>query len=657
MSAFIPPHDAHGLSHNYYIYDVMNDLVLPSSGEPATSLNFVGYLAVGLLPTVYALYLRAHLCLVSYIRTPMLHASTFLNPRADVPCYVLILDFSTPPLNLPCLMMVDETNPLRGTVVHLVHYPTGYHKVTNEDLMAFSDILTASGQGTSIYSQSWICSESTNGNAASTSSTIGLRQNAAIPAQPQASTSADHTIGAIMQANDQWQYPLAHIRMLIRIAVCCGAMPNPHLLALTTEHGQRVEIIRQLWPLSLMRSEVDPSTLETVLSKVTKKPLSQNDILDFAVPWFSQFSYDVRRKLHDTLDDSRAGFGLRDSAYGDVLIDKILDCTRMFIRPWANMLPLSENGFYRFLIHQIAKEIVYHVVFRSQETCDVRLTIADLEPTKFRNAPHPPWEALTFFTSSCYEVLLKRLSHYPNCDTLLATFPCPSQVFSELKEMGPILLQQHNDPDIQLFRQTLRSLTLITRHSKNYQPTQRPTTPILHVLEIEQTEAALLGWLQMKSCDTLPESLVITASVVFGLVDAHDLTALIDISSEKRGVVWYSFREKDGVWCKIKCIELKWKSRYSAMLSRTCVKNLKVEITPGVYSTNLQHHSVYCLQQFLYEAQLSRAMRAMRAPFPRFAMYTHARVPALARPMAPAIQMHPSTVHQASYASAPHDHA
>ncbi|KAG1786591.1 uncharacterized protein HD556DRAFT_1449539 [Suillus plorans] len=346
---------------------------------------------------------------------------------------------------------VDETNPLRGTVVHLAGYPTGYHKVTNEDLIAFSDILTASGQGTSIYSQSWICSESANGNAASTSSAIGLHQNAAIPAQPQASTSADHTIGGIMQANDQWRYPLAHIRMLIRIAVCCGATPNPHLLALTTERGQRVEIIHQLWPLSLMRSEVDPSTLETVLSKVTKKPLSQNDILDFAVPWFLQFSYDVRCKLHDTLDDSRTGFGLGDGAYGDVLIDKILDCARMFIRPWANMLPLS-----------IAKEIVYHVVFRSQETCNVRLTIADLEPAKFCNAPHPPWEALTFFASSCYEVLLKRLSHYPNCDTLLATFPCPSQVFSELKEMGPILLQQHNDPDIQLFRQTLRSLTLIT---------------------------------------------------------------------------------------------------------------------------------------------------------------------------------------------------
>ncbi|KAG2045383.1 hypothetical protein BDR06DRAFT_1015737 [Suillus hirtellus] len=66
-----------------------------------------------------------------------------------------------------------------------------------------------------------------------------------------------------------------------------------------------------------------------------------------------------------------------------------------------------------------------------------------------------------------------------------------------------------------------------------------------------------------------------------------------------------------------------------------------------VHSMNLQCHSVRYLQQFLYEAQLSRATRAMRAPFPRFAMYMRVHVPALVRPIAPAIQKHPSTVHQA----------
>ncbi|KAG2045404.1 hypothetical protein BDR06DRAFT_1015718 [Suillus hirtellus] len=45
-----------------------------------------------------------------------------------------------------------------------------------------------------------------------------------------------------------------------------------------------------------------------------------------------------------------------------------------------------------------------------------------------------------------------------------------------------------------------------------------------------------------------------------------------------------------------------------------------------VHSTNLQCHSVRYLQLSLYEAQLSRAMRAMRAPFPRFTMYTRTHV-------------------------------
>ncbi|KAG1802816.1 uncharacterized protein HD556DRAFT_1437881 [Suillus plorans] len=67
----------------------------------------------------------------------------------------------------------------------------------------------------------------------------------------------------------------------------------------------------------------------------------------------------------------------------------------------------------------------------------------------------------------------------------------------------------------------------------------------------------------------------------------------------------------------------------------------------GVHCTNLQHHSVCYLQLSLYEAQLSRTMRTMRAPFPRFAMYICVCVPALDRPIAPAFQKHPSTVHQA----------
>ncbi|KAG1849350.1 hypothetical protein C8R48DRAFT_778593 [Suillus tomentosus] len=66
----------------------------------------------------------------------------------------------------------------------------------------------------------------------------------------------------------------------------------------------------------------------------------------------------------------------------------------------------------------------------------------------------------------------------------------------------------------------------------------------------------------------------------------------------------------------------------------------------GVHSTNLQHHPVCYPQLILYEAQLSRAMcHARTLPAPHD-VYAHARVPALERPIVPAIQKHPSTVHQ-----------
>ncbi|KAG2047058.1 hypothetical protein BDR06DRAFT_977043 [Suillus hirtellus] len=155
-----------------------------------------------------------------------------------------------------------------------------------------------------------------------------------------------------------------------------------------------------------------------------------------------------------------------------------------------------DNGFYQFLIHQIAKEIVHHVIFCPTETCQVELTIADLEPEKFHNAPHLPWEAMVFFASSCYEVLLKRLSHLLNYRVLLATHPSPSQVIMELKET-----------DIQTNSQEFVSSNSPQQEPANHYCPPKDCT---------------------KGCDTLPESLMITASVVFGLVNAHDLITLID---------------------------------------------------------------------------------------------------------------------------------
>ncbi|KAG1749277.1 hypothetical protein EDB19DRAFT_1825517 [Suillus lakei] len=52
-------------------------------------------------------------------------------------------------------------------------------------------------------------------------------------------------------------------------------------------------------------------------------------------------------------------------------------------------------------------------------------------------------------------------------------------------------------------------------------------------LGIEQNETALISWLQTEGCDMLPDSLLTTASVLFGWVNTHDIMALLDLQQEE----------------------------------------------------------------------------------------------------------------------------
>lgn len=96
----------------------------------------------------------------------------------------------------------------------------------------------------------------------------------------------------------------------------------------------------------------------------------------------------------------------------------IVDLLRMFTCPHAHMLPIEVNflqtlpslsnayfapqlnGFTAFLMHQIAKELIYHMIFRTMSMCPIRFTIADLEPATFRTVANPPVETLALAGSS-----------------------------------------------------------------------------------------------------------------------------------------------------------------------------------------------------------------------------------------------------------------
>ncbi|KAG1899894.1 uncharacterized protein F5891DRAFT_1189373 [Suillus fuscotomentosus] len=115
-----------------------------------------------------------------------------------------------------------------------------------------------------------------------------------------------------------------------------------------------------------------------------------------------------------------------------------------------------------FLILQIAKELVYHMIFRTTSTSRIRFTIADLEPATFRTVANPPVDTLALAGSSCYQALLARLLSLYGANEAMPDYPSVAQIYSELRETAIMLLQQENDPSITRFRAELRQLCVIT---------------------------------------------------------------------------------------------------------------------------------------------------------------------------------------------------
>ncbi|KAG2744087.1 hypothetical protein P692DRAFT_201869567 [Suillus brevipes Sb2] len=75
------------------------------------------------------------------------------------------------------------------------------------------------------------------------------------------------------------------------------------------------------------------------------------------------------------------------------------------------------------------------------------------------------------------------------------------------------------------------------------------TSSYSHFLGNEQTETAMICWLQKQGRHTLPDSLFVTASVLFGWIDSHDLIALLDVSLREVATQL----EKETDFCIISC--------------------------------------------------------------------------------------------------------
>ncbi|KAG1720819.1 hypothetical protein EDD22DRAFT_854561 [Suillus occidentalis] len=175
-----------------------------------------------------------------------------------------------------------------------------------------------------------------------------------------------------------------------------------------------------IWPQCLIKADVTSEELETVLTTVTQLPMSHNDVLLMS------------------MDDARTGFDLRSGAlWGIALRDKVLGLVQMFVRPCTNLLPIASNSFALFAKEQIAKEIVYHVVF-----CTANM--------------------LALLGSTCYQALMSKLVNIWGVNDVMPNFPTISQVHQELRESIFLLLLQQNDPDFPAFNIDLCKFCTIT---------------------------------------------------------------------------------------------------------------------------------------------------------------------------------------------------
>ncbi|KAG0697352.1 hypothetical protein DFH29DRAFT_1003821 [Suillus ampliporus] len=463
------------VNDNACIYNIHPPNLLYFSGIPVISIEFVGYLLLAQpSPALYPLYclpagldhLKLELSLFTYLRAPMIHSMAYESPSIEVPVFILALPEIMPFLNLPWICgrsTSDDSDMIYGVydcagVAHAHEPETIIHfaEYPYGHYLPLPQDDNQSVDGSSILQTTWIGS----------------------------------------------------------IAICCGHSNNPHALVNVNYADHRCELLNSCWPKSLMRANVIPENLETVLTKDTKVPMLENAVVALALPWITQFLYDNRRVVTHSMDDSCI-FGL-GNFFGLAQRYCIVTLLQMFTRPYAHLLPFCANAFVKFLRHQMVKELIYHIVFRTTATCRVRLTIADLEPTTFRNATNPPVDTLALMGSCCYQALLARLILIWGTIDPMPDYPTPSQVHAELCETAMMLIQQVEDPQFINFMGQLRELCTIT--------------------EADVCRIALISWLQEQGRDILPASLYITASVLFGWVNTHDLIALLDATRDKCNV-------------------------------------------------------------------------------------------------------------------------
>ncbi|KAG2087622.1 uncharacterized protein F5147DRAFT_658913 [Suillus discolor] len=366
----------------------------------------------------------------------------------------------------------------------------------------------------------------------------------------------------IMKEYPKWRLVLAYLQLLFRVAICTGnSVVNPHEIT-TSNADVKANLITTLFSQSLKRANTLEEDLENVV--LNGLTITREAMLVMAVKWIFQLIYNTAQVADWAITHHEAGFGLHD-IFGPVLQAKLETLLENFLHPKSNHLPINQNGLVWFFRSKFSKTLAWHIVFRktrlkgalAHSTPHVPLVMADLEPDLFKNAPHLP-EATLAYVASSYLDISYDLSRYAS----------PTTVHTNALEMLRMLLQLDDDPGYPEFMDIMRPFcnlavqdvtrvhwskfslpkcladnykVVVQRFCKCFDPptfdmvkiiSTFSSTPVGHLtnvfLGIECTEDALASWLGTHGPNIVPVSIFITASVLFGLVNSHDLMSLLE---------------------------------------------------------------------------------------------------------------------------------
>ncbi|KAG2126386.1 hypothetical protein BD769DRAFT_1668376 [Suillus cothurnatus] len=530
---------------------------------------FIWYIVVGQEPRLCPLYcsplglevVQQHIKLAAYLETGHTHTSALDAESTEVPVYTMRGHIAPISLDLPLqwtrqghnkkihVVYDAQVNLVNfRTIIHWADYPLGYNMpiFDFDGIPEMSEVYSTMSVNDHSLFNGWVVLDVNMASEDDGSFSVYpnheapyLAHSAPCPAHS-APCPAPHT--PITKAH--WRLVLAYLRLLLRVAICTGNSENPHEIT-TSNADVKAAFIAGIFAQSLQRSNTIEEDLATVVSSKDGSTITRDVILVMTDMWICQFIYDTTRVADDAVYHREAGFGLQD-IFGPVLQAQLEMLLENFLQPKSVCLMLDQNGLVWCFRSKFSKALVWHIVFRQTRSNGVQihsnpqvpLILADLVPELFRNAPHLPVETLALVVSFCYGSLLRKLdeavTNNPGSSYDWNHYPSPATIYKSALEMLKILFQLDEDlghPDFMATMLLFCSLTL--RNIVRVIIPAFPSTSVDHLtavfLRIEHTEDTLAHWLQTHGPEILPESLLITASLLFGLVDSHDIKSLLEV--------------------------------------------------------------------------------------------------------------------------------